>query len=262
MKLRTTLLALTLPLSVATAQKASKSSQPTKPVPVPQAAPAGATEQTFLDKHYKVSFRTPPGWEVTRKDGQISTFHLDARSAPPQTQLRGAAMIDFNPFPYSTLAGAIFYFSVEPKTTDEECSAQATDFKPEAAVTEDATKAAPKNARKDVQDIAGMDFAHGHDEHGDMCIEARDEVYTTWRKHSCYRFDLAMNTFCPEASGAQPITSKQIHDVNQRLTGILSTVTLGWEKSGAHFVPTPDVPEPKPEEKSSPRLPRSATGAG
>jgi hypothetical protein len=261
MKLRNALIALTLPLYVAVAQKASKSSQPTKPVPVPESAPAGATEQIFSDKHYKVSFRTPPGWEVTHKDGQISTFHMDARSAPPQTKLRGAAMIDFNPFPYSTLAGAIFYFSVEQKTTDEECSAQATGFglQPDVAKPEIETPAT--SAHKDVQDIAGMDFAHGHDEHGDICIEARDEVYTTWRKHSCYRFDLAMNTFCPEASGAQPITAKQIHDVNQRLTEILSTVTLGWEKSGAHFVPVPDVSEPKPEEKPSPRSMHSATGA-
>jgi hypothetical protein len=257
MKLRHTLFALALPLSTALAQKASKNSQPSKPIPVPQAAPAGSTEQAFADKHYKVSFRTPPGWEVTHKDGQVSTFHLDARSAPPQAQLRGVAMIDFNPFPYSTLAGALFYFSVEPKTTDEECSLQATGLKPQP--TEVSTETRPQ--RKDVLDIAGMAFAHGHDEHGDMCIEARDEVYTTWRKHSCYRFDLAMNTFCPEASGAQPITGKQIHDVNERLTSILSTVVLGWEKSGAHFVPVPDVPEPAPEEKPSPRPRPSAAGA-
>jgi hypothetical protein len=260
MKLRHTLLALALPLSAAVAQK-PKASQATKPIPVPDSAPVGAAEQAFQDKHYKVSFRTPPGWEVAHKDGQVSTFHLDARSAPPQTQLRGVAMIDFNPFPYSTLAGAIFYFSVEPKTTDEECSLQATGPKAEIAASAEETQSKTKSVRKDVQDIAGMAFAHGHDEHGDMCVEARDEVYTTWRKHSCYRFDLAMNTFCPEASGAQPITAKQIHDVNQRLTGILSTVVLGWEKSGAHFVPVPDVPEPVQEEKPAPRAMHSATGA-
>jgi hypothetical protein len=258
MKLRHAFFALALPVFASGAQK-SKVGQSIKPVPVPEAAPAGAAEQAFQDKHYKVSFRTPPGWEVAHKDGQVSTFHLDARSAPPQTQLRGVAMIDFNPFPYSTLAGAIFYFSVEPKTTDEECSLQATG--PKAEVAADAMESRPKNVRKDVLDIGGMAFVHGHDEHGDMCVEARDEVYTTWRKHSCYRFDLAMNTFCPEASGAQPITAKQIHDVNQRLTGILSTVVLGWEKSGAHFVPVPDVPEPKPEEKPAPRTMHSAAGA-
>jgi hypothetical protein len=249
MTLRDTLLVLVLPLSTAMAQKVPK------PVPVPQSAPDGATEHPFVDKHYKVSFRTPPGWEITHKDGQVSTFHLDARSAPPQTQLRGVAMLDFNPFPYSTLAGAIFYFSVEPKTTDQECELQATGLK--LSSVEPSTE---RPIRKDILDIAGMAFVHGHDEHGDMCIEARDEVYTTWRKHSCYRFDLAMNTFCPEASGAQPITSKQIHDVNQRLTGILSTVVLGWEKAGAHVIPVPEVPEPAPTEKPAPKPLPSAVG--
>ena len=39
-----------------------------------------------------------------------------------------------------------------------------------------------------------------------ICTEARDEVYTAFHKHACYRFDLAMNTFCAISSGAQEIT--------------------------------------------------------
>jgi hypothetical protein len=227
----------------------------TKPIPVPESEPAGSAPQPFVDKHYKVRFTVPRGWEVARKDYQLSTFHMDARSAPPKAQLRGLAMLDFNPFARSTLAGAIFYFSVEPKTTDIECAAQATapnggasidpaDFASAAPVSKQVPT--PQN-HKDVQDIAGITFAHGHDEHGRVCIEARDEVYTAWHKHACYRFDLAMNTFCPEGSGAQPISTEQVRSVDQRMEDILSTVTFGWEKSTPHPIPAPALPEPEPK---------------
>jgi hypothetical protein len=235
----------------ASAQKPAKS---TKPVPVPQAPPASSTDRTFLDKHYHVSFKIPPGWELNHKDGQISTFHLDARSAPGNTQLRSVALIDFNPFPYSTLAGALFYFSVEPKTTDAECANQAMAGRTVAADKDGGAVTAASAQHKDVQDIAGMPFTHGHSEVRGVCVEARDEVYTAWRRHACYRFDLAINTFCPEGSGAQPISDRQIHDINERMTNILSTVVLGWEKSGPHPVPVPEQPaEPTPDKPSSHR---------
>ncbi len=234
--------------TVVVSASAQKSVKSTKPVPVPQAPAASATDQAFLDKHYHVSFRIPPGWELNYKDGQVSTFHLDARSAPVKTQLRSVALIDFNPFPYSTLAGALFYFSVEPKTTDAECANQATAGQTVSLDKEKSAVDAVPGQHKDVQDIAGMPFTHGHNEVHGVCIEARDEVYTAWRKHACYRFDLAINTFCPEGSGAQPISDRQIHDINERMTKILSTVVLGWEKAGSHPVPVPEQPaEPVPD---------------
>jgi hypothetical protein len=245
-RLATTLI-LTAVLCPAMAQKPAK---PTKPVPVPQSPPSNAAPQSFLDKHYHVSFRVPPGWELNQKDGRISTFHMDARSAPPQAQLRSVALIDFNPFPYSTLAGALFYFSVEPKTTDAECARQATGSTGPDAPSSNKDQTAP---HKDVQDIAGMPFTHGHTELHGVCIEARDEVYTAWRKHACYRFDLTINTFCPEGSGAQPISERQIHDINERMTKILSTVELGWEKAAPHPIPVPEQPvEPAPAKPAAP----------
>ena len=226
----TIFLSLFVAAPLATAQQAAGS---TKTITVSDAPDAAAREQGFQDKHFGVSFRIPPGWELTRKDGQVSTFHQDARSAPRTAELRGVAMIDFNPFPHSTLSGALFYFSVEPKTTDVECAAQATHLDP-----------ADTEHHKDVQTIGGVPFAHGHDEHGGICTEARDEVYTAFHKHACYRFDLAMNTFCSVSSGAQEISDQQIHQINERLTAILSTVTLKWEKAGANAVPVPEPPTP------------------
>lgn len=199
-----------------------------KLITVPAEPAATDQAQVFKDPHFDVTFSVPPGWEVSRKDGRVSTFHMDARSAPPTAELRGVAILDFNPFPQSTLSGALFYFSVEKKTSDVECARQAT-----------GGVSAPA---KDVQEIGGMPFTHGHDEHGGICTEARDEVYTAYRKHACYRFDLAMNTFCSISSGAREITDEQVREIEKRMTDILSTVSLGWEKSGPNAVPVPASP--------------------
>lgn len=260
-------LAITLFAASALAQQTAPGNRPAykAPTPVPTAEPPNTSETLFVDKHDKVRFTVPRGWELSRRDGEISTFHLDARSAPPTAQLRGTVMLDFNPFPYSTLAGALFYFSVEPHTSDAECAAQAN-FP--SGPTPDPSDTAPAstpvdtprdpNIHKDVQDIAGMTFTHGHDEHGGICIEARDEVYTAWHKHSCYRFDLAMNTFCSESSGAEPISTQQVRAIDQRMTDILATVTFGWQKTPAHPIPAPEVPEEQHRKKSLPLVPSPA----
>ena len=235
------LFALALTASLAGAQNLT-SKHASKIITVSDAPDPTAKEQSFQDKRFGVSFRIPPGWEYSRKDGHVSTFHQDARSASPGAQLRGVAILDFNPYPQSTLAGALFYYSVEPHTTDVECAAQASRFTPATAEPEH---------HKDVQTIGNVPFAHGHDEHGGICTEARDEVYTAFHKRACYRFDLAMNTFCAISSGAREITSDQIHQIDSRLTDILSTVTFEWEKSGANHVPVPDPPPPQAEQSTT-----------
>ena len=146
--------------------------------------------------------------------------------------MRSVAAIQFNPYPYSTFSGALFYFSVEPHSSDDECAKQATAYQRDHA-----------EETADLQDIGGMRFAHGHDEHGKICVEARDEVYTAYRKGSCYRFDLAMNTFCSISSGAADLTQDELEQIDQRMADILSTVKLDWEKTGPHPVPAPKVPE-------------------
>lgn len=196
-------------------------------VSVPEEPPVSAKSQVFHDGHFGVRFEVPGGWSLARKDGQVSTFHLDARSAPPKAQMRGVLAIQFNPFPYTTFSGALVYYSVTPHVSDEDCARQATGVTPPA---------------KDVQDIGGMGFVHGHDEHGNVCVEARDEVYTAYRKGACYRFDLAMNNFCSVSSGIADMTDSQMEDIDQRMADILSTVKLDWEKTGPHPVPAPKLP--------------------
>ena len=216
-------------------------------VSVPAVPPPDAKAQPFRDGHFGVRFQVPGGWTLARKDGQVSTFHLDARTAPRKAQVRGVVAIQFNPYPYSTFSGALFYYSVEPHTTDEECSKQASGFVTARAVEANAVESGPaesssaEGSSKDVQDIGGMRFEHGHDEHGNICVEARDEVYTAYRKGACYRFDLAMNTFCSVSSGAADMTDAQLEQIDQRMADILSTVKLDWEKAGPHPVPAPKV---------------------
>ena len=216
---------------------------------IPTAPPKQAAPLDFKDGHFGVKFQVPPGWSLNRKDGLVSTFHNDARSASADAKVRGIASLDFNPYPYSTLSGAVFYYSVTPHSTDQECAKEA---EPENG---------PVAVSTDVQDIGGMRFNHGHDEHGDICVEARDEIYTAYRKGSCYRFDMEINTFCAISSGAQEITDGQLLNLNQRMADILSTVTLEWTKTPPHPVPAPEPPvmvqrpAPKPQSKpvSDPR---------
>lgn len=205
-------------------------------VSVPDGPPPNAKTLVFHDGHFGVRFKVPGGWSLARKDGQVSTFHLDARSAPSNAQMRGVVAIQFNPFPFSTFSGAMLYYSVAPHSTDDECTRQATRFAGMPAATPVAS------TDQDTQDIGGMNFAHGHDEHGKICVEARDEVYTAYRKGSCYRFDLAMNTFCSVSSGAADMTESQLEQIDQKMADILSTVKLDWEKTGPHPVPAPKVP--------------------
>src|SRR6201996_8548448 len=117
------------------------------PAPEPNTPPA----RPFHDARYGVSFTIPPAWNITRKDGDVSTFRLDARNAAHTAQMRAVASINFNPHPYSTFAGALFYYSVTPNVTANQCAAQAIVRAPRTAAT---TK------------VDGISFSHGYDEHG------------------------------------------------------------------------------------------------
>jgi hypothetical protein len=179
---------------------------------VPAEAPAAAKAVAFHDSKYGVRFVVPAGWSFDRKDHLVSTFHVDARSAGPKARMRGVAAMDFNPFPESTLSGAWFYFSVQLHTNDGECARQA----------------AYAGAEHDVEEIGGMEFRHGHEQRGGICIESRNDVYTAYRKGSCYRFDLDVGTFCAISSGAREIDERQLGEIHLRLEGILKSVVLDW----------------------------------
>ena len=248
-------------------------------VTVPTGPAQDAASIPFRDSHYGVRFEVPPGWNLTRKDREVSTFRLDARSAPRGSELRGVASMGFNPFPHSVLSGALVYFSVAKHSNDRTCAAQATGGDPIARVPGTA-QGEPENMdvrdddvdkrpnaqgrdpqRFEAENIGGMEFLHGHDEHGYMCVEGRDEVYTAYRKGSCYRFDLTLNTFCAISSGAAELSREQFHSIEAQMAGILSTVSLDWEKAGPQPVAVPEI-APTARPKPSPRHPIPTVPAG
>ena len=191
------------------------------PVPMPKMpmrAPEGVQDaklpaaRTVTDNAAGVTFRLPAGWNMEQKDGELSTFHLDARTASKRAQLRVVANMNWNPFPQTTFSGALFYLSVTPRTSAVLCAGQTT------------TKPDTKIAGAVIDDVR---FNRGKDEHGGICTEARDIAYTAFRAGSCVRFDLAVNTFCGgEVSGAQDMTDTQLTAVFGRMEGILQTVTF------------------------------------
>lgn len=169
----------------------------------------GATE--FTDRKYRLSFHVPAGWNFERKDGLLSNFGVDVRTTRRQMDVRGVAAINYNPYPPTTFAGATFYYSVMPRSTPVGCAAQASTggVKPKGEVT-----------------IAGLPFQHGQDQHGAICTESRDDVFTTLRGTSCLRFDLVVNTFCSQTSGAMEISPSQLGDVNTRLGNMLKSIRI------------------------------------
>ena len=173
--------------------------------------------RTFRDPVYKIAFDFPSKWNFAKRDGEISTFHLDARSAPKSAQVRAVVSIPENPFPASTFSGAYLYFSVTPRVSSGSCARQA------AGTVSAGSKPPEREAPAEIQ-IAGIPFVYGHDEQKDICITQRDETYTTYRRGACYRFDLAMNNFCGgEVSGVKDVTAKELDQVRGRLLSILQT---------------------------------------
>ncbi len=161
-----------------------------------------------------LTLHLPAGWNLTRKDNQISSFHLDARTAPRNSRLRMAASLAFNPYPFSTFSGALFYVSSTPGLSAADCAAE--------------TKVNPFEPLPPAE-IDKQPFARGKDEHGHICTEARDVAYTALRGHACLRFDLAINSFCGgDVSGAEDLTADQLQALYTRLMKILDSV---------HFLP-------------------------
>ncbi|HEV2620082.1 MAG TPA: hypothetical protein VGU23_09125 [Acidobacteriaceae bacterium] len=172
--------------------------------------------RAFHDPIYHLSFDYPASWNFSQTDGDLSTFHLDARTAPHRAILRAVTSMSENPFPASTFSGAYVYFSVTPHASGPSCAAQA------APPPSSAQKPPGKPTRIVINDIP---FTHGHDEAKAICIVQRDEVYTTRHAGSCYRFDLAINNFCGgEVSSVRYIRPAELDQVRGQLESILSTL--------------------------------------
>ena len=180
-----------------------------------QSAPTSG--HTFHDPVYHLSFDYPANWTFAHTDREISTFHLDARSAPRSARLRAVVAMPENPFPASTFSGAYLYFSVTPHTSAAACALEASSTTIERNI--------PHTRLGEKTRIADIPFTHGHDEQRDICLTQHDEIYTTRHAGTCYRFDLASNNFCGgEVSGVKDITAQELDQVRGRLESIFGTV--------------------------------------
>ncbi len=163
----------------------------------------------FRDRKDGLTLRIPAGWDLEQKDGVLSSFQKDVSAMRGPFHLRAVATLTYNPYAYSTFAGAAFYFSTLTHSNAQVCASQ--------------TKAPTAKAQSDVA-IAGIPFNHGQDHHGMICTESRDDVFTTMRGGTCLRFDLVVNTFCSQTSGALELSPKQLGDIDTRLGGILQSI--------------------------------------
>jgi hypothetical protein len=177
----------------------------------PAAEPTTPPASTFHDVRSGVTFQVPAAWSLTRRDGEVSTYAQDVRSTLKSSQVRAVVNITFNPYPQSTFSGAYFYLSYAPHSTQADCDHQTAVLKP----------GHPTSTKQ----INGTTFKHGYDDHGGICVESRNEIYTAMHDNACYRFDLVINNFCGgEVSGVRDISPKELENVRQRLESILTTV--------------------------------------
>ena len=210
-----------------------------------QSSEKAAPTHTFHDRITRIAFDYPADWTFAEQDHSISTFRLDARTAPRTARVRAVVAMPQNPFPASTFSGAYLYYSVTPHSTAASCARQpvapritaaeaahrAAEARASHSDSDDpAGKSAPAiafTAKPDRLQIAGISFTHGRDEQREVCLTQHDDVYTTYRAGSCLRFDLAINNFCGgEVSGVRDITPAQLDQVRVRLTAILSSLRL------------------------------------
>lgn len=193
-------------------QAKPKDSQNLKGFTVPdEPATLQPAAMTFRDSKYRLSYQVPAGWDTERKDGILSTIAKDVRNTKVGMQVRGVSAINYNPYPPTTFSGALFYYSVVPKATAQSCAALAT--------------TGHLKAKPDVK-VNGLTFKHGQDQHGGICTESRNEVFTTLSRNTCLRFDLVVNTFCHESSGAMEMNAQQLGDVTTRLANILGSIHI------------------------------------
>ena len=169
--------------------------------------------RTIHDAQDRLSFQVPASWPLATHDHELSTFHQEARTAPFTARLRYVAAMPENPFPQSTFSGAHFYFSVTPRQTEAQCGAQVS--------------IGPGSGRAGAErvTIGRMAASHLRDQHGTICPQFHDDVYTIYHRGACLRFDLAMNNFCGgEVSGVRDMSPAEMDEVRRQLEGILHSV--------------------------------------
>lgn len=165
----------------------------------------------FSDPSTGVSFQYPKDW----KQAVGNQFYLGPGMVPEKAEVRGAvawkawaATEDAK----TTLAGAQFIYALQKDVSSADCAHPHTEGN-----TTDSTV--------DTVTIRGVAYAHNRAEDAGMCHQEKEDVYTTYRNHACYLFDLSVHSICSGVvDGMRDATPAELAAVDATLLGILKTV--------------------------------------
>jgi hypothetical protein len=123
----------------------------------------------------------------------------------------------------TSLAGAQFLYAVRRNVSTKEC------LHPQEDGSAEPTKV-------DLVSVDGVPYAHASADDGGMCHQENEDVYTAYRNHACYIFDLSVHTVCAGVvDGMRDATPAELAEINAKLLGILKTVQFrGVTDSAAH----------------------------
>lgn len=174
----------------------------------------------FADPQNGVRFRYPKDW----KEASKNRFYLEQDFVPDKAEVRGVVAWkawEETVNAKTTLAGAQFVYALDRNASSAACL-HPQNHGDATASTVDTVK------------IRGMEYAHNHGGEGGMCHSENEDVYTTYRNHACYLFDLSVHTICSGVvDGMRDATPAELAEADAKLMGILKTVTINAPKSTA-----------------------------
>jgi hypothetical protein len=167
----------------------------------------------FADPQNGVTFRYPGDW----KEASQNRFYLGQDFVSDKAEVRGVVAWkawEQTENAKTTLAGTQFVYALDRNASSTTCLHPQNQGDPTASTV-------------DTVKIGGIAYAHSHGEEGGMCHSEREDVYTAYRNHACYLFDLSVHTICPGVvDGMRDATPAELADAHTRLMEILKTVRI------------------------------------
>jgi hypothetical protein len=170
--------------------------------------------KTYTDSARGVSFDYPAAWSLSQKP----SFYLQPLIFYPQQSVH--AIVQFhssdNLYAKTNLDGLEFTYVVLPQPSQASCLQRiAKDMEPEAKPPDAVT-------------INGTQFFHINTGDAGLCHQANRNIYETYRHGSCFLFEAAFYTICPDPDdGKAELTPAQSQELSRSLDAIIQTVTIG-----------------------------------
>jgi hypothetical protein len=202
MKSRRFALALAFCLSIFASAQATK---------LPAAAEKIPT-RTFVDAANGISFKYPAAWTMSHEP----SFYLAPLISLPKQSAQ--TIVFFSPSGDSlntNLGGLEFTYVSLPQPSQTSCLQRITKDMP------------PESTPPDTVTINGTKFLHISTEDAGLCHQARRNIYETYRHGSCFLFEAAFYTICPDPDDSKAeLTPAQSQALSRSLNAIIQTVTI------------------------------------